>query len=892
MATEPFWGTWKITDVVPYSSHSEVFLLEGVEFTLRENGDVIWSYSENFDRLPLLECDTYEVLRERDSFAIEVLLRFGAWKGCIVEFKVESEHGASNCNLPWNMRLIMEGWCALNCQNVRKLAENKIDTSFHFLPALENGDFQDFFIQSRSGKEFPVHKTILRAQKINIDERFLKSVFDGFSDDVTQTLLHFIYSQSLPDNLSIFTANQVIEFARNQPNFNQLGKLCENFIKNSNFQSELVALVREMHDALNQTILMFGGKAFDDQGKEINGRNRSLGRSLVTNPAKLCSVIKQAFTNFLLVALKIVQFCDKFVKFRSNLSRQDLNAVFLFAKAQLPLFFNQIIELYKALKHATSELDAGLRYDIASYIIPEIEELMSSITMFGLGIQDVHQKVIEATCQTREYNIKNAKTKNRTLKHILITKEILYMKDFDDRLGIILSFLIQEREGLVEQPAADKIRDVARQIEQLVDEISFLIHKMQSFSNLLHEKLDLESFKFCFTVAASLIAELLEKYKLQKRSLRHFIHQLVTQLQNENIEECLISLGLYQPSQASRRRNDSKNEVVKSSLNLTSEFSTPLKSLDSELSKFCFKLFQSKDSADMEFEIVESDISLTLEEKLSKEVANSSNTTVIKAHRVIVSSRCPWFRRALTSGMKESIEKRIVLHDCHLAVFQCFLQFLYSGLYNIDLAQEQPQFLAELLVLADRYEVDELKKVCEEALIFKVDNNCCFALLVLADQFQTGKLRRTCFEYISQRPALATDANLEELPDNLKEEIQNLGAWIRDGLLSGAEVREATKEEPLRFTFKDRRDFELDEEATLREVEDLTNNMRLSAQELEAERELERIPLTTDSSRLDSCVVALREVLGPLVPEETLIQVAITADCNIDRALNHFFNMN
>ena len=63
------------------------------------------------------------------------------------------------------------------------------------------------------------------------------------------------------------------------------------------------------------------------------------------------------------------------------------------------------------------------------------------------------------------------------------------MKGFDDRLGLILSFLIQEREGrqmfvhplfsknlfpgFVEQPAADKIRDVARQIEQLVDEISF-----------------------------------------------------------------------------------------------------------------------------------------------------------------------------------------------------------------------------------------------------------------------------------------------------------------------------------------------------------------------------------------------------------------------------------
>jgi len=98
------------------------------------------------------------------------------------------------------------------------------------------------------------------------------------------------------------------------------------------------------------------------------------------------------------------------------------------------------------------------------------------------------------------------------------------------------------------------------------------------------------------------------------------------------------------------------------------------------------------------------------------------------------------------------------------------------------------------------------------------------------------------------------------------------------------------KEESLRFYFKERRDNKIDEDASLREVEDLTNNMRLTAQELEEERELERIPLTTDSTRLDSCVVSLREVLGPLVPEEILLQVALSADCNIDRALNHFFN--
>ena len=864
--------------MIPATSHPEVLSLQGVEFTLTENGDVIWNYSDNFERLPLLECDTYEVLRERDSFTVVVLLRFGAWKGCIVEFLVEADHvGAGKNSFQKTMKLSLEGWAALSCQNVRKLGNVKFDTNFHFLPALENGDFHDFVIESRSNKKFNVHKTILSAQKIITDERYLRSCLFGFSDEVTQTLLHYIYSQSLPLNLSQATAVQVMDFARNQPNFNRLGKLCENFLKNTNFQNELVSLVGEMQEALNQTLLMFGGKTFDPKGNEKSGRNKDVGRSLVTNPSKLCSVFKQTFSNLILIGLKIVQFCDLFVKYKPNLSKEDQKAVLLYAKDQLPLFCNQIIELYKALKCATSEMNASMRHDIASYFVPEIEELMSSITNFGLSVQDVHQKVIEATCLTREYNIKNAKTMNRSLKRILITKEILYMKSFDDRLGVLLSYLIQEREGFVEQPAAEKVRDVARQIEQLVDEISFLIHKMQTFSNMLLEKVDLESFKFCFTVACSLISELLEKYKAQRRSLRHMVGQLVSQLQSESIEQCLKELGL-QESEAGVRT--ARTRITKtgstSSLNLTAEFSSPLKSLNSELSPFCHKLFLSKEGADMEFEI---------------HPALEETVETIMAHRVVVSARCPWFRRALTSGMKESIEKRIALHDCNIQVFKYFLQFLYSGLYKIDLSLDHPQFLADLFLMADRYEVDDLKNCCEEALTGKVDGNSCFALLALADQFQAAKLRRICFEYIAQRPALCTEENLEELPSNLQEELQNLGSWIRDGLLSGdSDPRDQRRDGPLRFYFN--RESQEDEEERLQEVEDLTNNLRLSGHEFEDERELERIPLTTDSSRLESCVTSLREVLGPLVPEETLIQVAIAADCNTDRALNHFFNVN
>ena len=126
--------------------------------------------------------------------------RFGAWKGCIVEFLVEREGGREG--EARTLVLSLEGWATLTCSSVRCLSGSHLDTDFHFLPALEHQLFTDLVIQSRSNREYPVHKIILNAEKINTDEQFLKSSFYGFSDEVTQTLLHYIYTRCLPPNLS------------------------------------------------------------------------------------------------------------------------------------------------------------------------------------------------------------------------------------------------------------------------------------------------------------------------------------------------------------------------------------------------------------------------------------------------------------------------------------------------------------------------------------------------------------------------------------------------------------------------------------------------------------------------------------------------------------------
>lgn len=156
---------------------------------------------------------------------------------------------------------------------------------------------------------------------------------------------------------------------------------------------------------------------------------------------------------------------------------------------------------------------------------------------------------------------------------------------------------------------------------------------------------------------------------------------------------------------------------------------------ESTLSKLSLQLLKSEIGTDMEFEIINSNPEAASGEQ-GEEVAESlidEEKTIIKAHRVIVAARCDWFRRALLSGMREAIDKRITIHDTSPFLFRIFLEYLYSGrLKQNTLNTDQ---LAELLLLSDRYEVDSLKQVCEHALHSSIDQESVLYFLSMADQF-------------------------------------------------------------------------------------------------------------------------------------------------------------
>ena len=77
----------------------------------------------------------------------------------------------------------------------------------------------------------------------------------------------------------------------------------------------------------------------------------------------------------------------------------------------------------------------------------------------------------------------------------------------------------------------------------------------------------------------------------------------------------------------------------------------------SPLAQSVLQLLLSGDYADMSFTFDTTDLVHCSTCAECKHFSKQNSRAEIPVHRVIVGTRCDWFRRALLSGMKESIER-------------------------------------------------------------------------------------------------------------------------------------------------------------------------------------------------------------------------------------------
>lgn len=81
----------------------------------------------------------------------------------------------------------------------------------------------------------------------------------------------------------------------------------------------------------------------------------------------------------------------------------------------------------------------------------------------------------------------------------------------------------------------------------------------------------------------------------------------------------------------------------------------------------------------------------------------------ISAHRALLSARSPVVAAMFSSGMEECQTGRVYLDDVDPTTFRDFLKFLYTGMLGASTKKD------ELLVLADKYQVETLIHLCKFA---------------------------------------------------------------------------------------------------------------------------------------------------------------------------------
>lgn len=99
-----------------------------------------------------------------------------------------------------------------------------------------------------------VHKTLV---SLGFPEVDLPSLMNGLNETVLCTVLHYIYSHTLPSTVTTATVQLCIEQFESQPELDRFVELCRQFLANSNLRVELQSLVKSIHTSLERMVSLF-----------------------------------------------------------------------------------------------------------------------------------------------------------------------------------------------------------------------------------------------------------------------------------------------------------------------------------------------------------------------------------------------------------------------------------------------------------------------------------------------------------------------------------------------------------------------------------------------------------------------------------------------------------
>jgi speckle-type POZ protein len=173
---------------------------------------------------------------------------------------------------------------------------------------------------------------------------------------------------------------------------------------------------------------------------------------------------------------------------------------------------------------------------------------------------------------------------------------------------------------------------------------------------------------------------------------------------------------------------------------------------------------------------------ILLQDKLGSDVTFEVSGQTFSAHRCVLAARSKVFRAQLFGPMTEGImSSAIQIKDMEAKVFEALLSFIYSDSFpemeefktqavegedeeavevEMPKVEEEGQeeeatehvtsvrWLQDLFVAADRYDIQQLKFICEKQLSEHIGVTSVASALALAEQHHCQRLKEACFKFI------------------------------------------------------------------------------------------------------------------------------------------------
>jgi len=139
-----------------------------------------------------------------------------------------------------------------------------------------------------------------------------------------------------------------------------------------------------------------------------------------------------------------------------------------------------------------------------------------------------------------------------------------------------------------------------------------------------------------------------------------------------------------------------------------------------------------------------SDLNTLMDDKTNCDLQITVKKQKIDAHRSILTARSPVFAAMLKHDMSEKRTNSVTISDIDAPVFTEMLRFMYTGDCDVGNSAE------DLYAAADKYDIQDLKEMCEENMRNNLDVDNAVRFLILSDAYQSKNLKERAIAFINQ----------------------------------------------------------------------------------------------------------------------------------------------